>query len=264
MKTIETKSISKNTDLYFFSSPGMPAVQVSHDSLPPIVEAVFSDHEEIYANSAREAGICGHPQMAAAITAECPEHYLPALIETNIEAGTAAVYGATLMRSINYFCRSLAATSDLLRDSDTLSNADKALLMYACNAALSARDPSTLDERYYRSSVDDYLRAKQFVVATDEQRDNSVTEQRYPAFSRYKGIIDEIYKASMLNIMLDPSFFANAEPNTENYVKGFFALVSSANSEIQKCALDYFARLDPRLLERLKFGLEHNYFQKNA
>jgi hypothetical protein len=42
---------------------------------------MFSDLAGTYADDVRVGGICTHPQIIAAITAQCNQSYLPALIE---------------------------------------------------------------------------------------------------------------------------------------------------------------------------------------
>lgn len=253
--------MSKQPNLFAFSSVGMPAVEPSQGVLPPIVDAMFSDLEGTYADDVRVGGICTHPQMVAAITVQCNQHYLPALIESNVEAGATAVYGALAFRGTTYVYRALNAVADTILEPAGLSPLDLGLLTHACDLALSTRDTAGLDPKTFGSARSYFQKVR--AAAMEEQRidlDPNI-ESKYSSFARYREMIDEIKRATAANAPLDSSFFSSIEPSTENYIKGVFGLLSKSGSDIQKSALEYFARFDPALLEKLKFGLEYNYMR---
>lgn len=253
--------MSKQPDLYSFSSVGLPAAEPSTSSLPPIVDAMFSDLEGTYADDLRDGDICTHPQMVAAITAQCNQHYLSALVDSNIEAGAAAVYGALAFRGTTYVYRALNVVADVILEPANLSRDDISLLVHACDLALSARDTTSLDPKTFATALNNFRAARDLAISENRLDVSPAIESKFNTFARYREIIDEIKRATDTNAHLDSSFFSSIEPSTANYMKGLFGLLSKSGSDIQKSALEYFARLDPALLEKLKFGLEHNYMR---
>ena len=222
---------------------------------------MFSDFDGIYAEEMHLAGVCSHPQMVAAITVQCTSPYLSALIRTDIEAGAAAVYGAILFRGTTYVDDALDVVSDLIIDPSHLSRDDLSLLVHASDLGLTIRDTANLDPKNFGITLRNFQEARGVAVEDDRLELGCSIESKYSSFLRYREIIDEIKRATDTNAHLDSSFFSSIEPSTANYMKGLFGLLSKSGSDIQKSALEYFARLDPALLEKLKFGLEHNYMR---
>jgi hypothetical protein len=171
------------------------------------------------------------------------------------------VYGALTFRGTTYVYRALEAVADTILEPAGLSPLDLGLLTHACDIALSTRDTASLDPKTFGIARSYFRRVRAAAIEGQRIDMDPNIELRYGSFARYREMIDEIKRATVANSPLDSSFFSSIEPSAENYIKGVFGLLSKAGSDVQKSALEYFARLDPALLEKLKFGLEHNYMR---
>lgn len=158
---------------------------------------MFSDYDGIWARAVIMGGFCSHPQMVAAITAECKRYYLNALILSDIEAGAAAVYGAILFRGASYVHDAVDVVVDSMNDQDDrLSHSDVRLLAHASGLALSSRDTSILEPKSLGVILNDYERARSIAIADNRLPEWSGIESNYTAFARYREIIDEVKRAT--------------------------------------------------------------------
>jgi hypothetical protein len=225
----------------------------------PSLHDILWDLECVYAVTVRKSGAIVHPQVVAAISAECSSKYVELLFDADPAIGSVVIYGTLLLRGTQYFLDAVDDASDMILFSTRASRPETQLLIHAVDRALAIRDLSTLEGEFIPERVSRFHSIREGCGAECNVGGREEIEDRFPGFSRLRVAIDVLYKSASAGFDPDGTFFTSTEPTVGNYLKAAFGSLSLADSPTQKAALDYFQRLDPTLHGMFQFGLRGHY-----
>ena len=254
----------KAPDLFSFSAGNLPTREASTGSLPPIVEEIFTDSDGVYAEDVERGELYNHPQIVAAIAAECPTAYVTRLLEAEPEIGCAVVYGTLMVRGTPFFLDILEIATDSILEPGSLSDREVQLILHAVQAALSSRDVTELEQTSLPPAIERF-HAVRTRLNTEKGYDGPGNiEDDFPTFARYRFIVDEVKRSTVAGTTPHDAFFGSIEPTMDNYLKAVLGSLSKGDSPIQRNALEFFAKLDGALLEKFTFGLERHYLSNKG
>lgn len=238
-------------------------IESSTAEIPRVISEIIHPEDDIFRAELESTGTIIAPRTIAAVAAAGHQALIASIASRDPAVGFAIVYGGIVCGDTQQMATAYDAVYEVF-DRDVngeqepfLSVEQKSLLLAFAVRAAELRKPGELgkgyrDEESVKYHRDMTAKLSRFIQASGLLEEgcslDPSIEAQFPEFKKLREMIDVI-RASMLDGALPPEkFFADTQPNVENYLKATYACTSLAGSPLQMCGIEFLGRVDAPLL----------------